>query len=180
MEKWSLLTLSVLALALTAAGCDGPADAPAARSTGPGPVTASPSWARSTGPVTASPPPAGDPSPAPASAPALIAFVMVRDGGTGGATEVTEPGQIDRLVAGPPAAIESARAAVARNAGPDLRIFAFVLPGCQNDGAALTTGAARITATLTGGAGTACFVAEWYLAVFAVPARLVPPGARVG
>jgi hypothetical protein len=52
--------------------------------------------------------------------------------------------------------------------------------GCQNDGAALAIQAGRIIATLTGGEGIACFVAEWYLAVFAVPAHLVPPGTRVG
>jgi hypothetical protein len=72
------------------------------------------------------------------------------------------------------------RAAVARHGGADTRLFAFVLAGCQNDGAALAVRAERITATLTGGEGVACFVAEWYLAVFAVPAGLVPPGARVG
>jgi hypothetical protein len=105
---------------------------------------------------------------------------MVLAAGTGGATEVSEPGQIDRLADGPPAAMESVRAAVARNSGADTRLFAFVLAGCQNDGAALAIQAGRMTATLTGGDGIACFVAEWYLAVFAVPAHLVPPGTRVG
>ena len=105
---------------------------------------------------------------------------MVLTAGTGGATEVSEPGQIDRLADGPPAAMESVRAAVAGHRGADTRLFAFVLAGCQNDGAALAIQPGRITATLTGGEGTACFVAEWYLAVFAVPAHLIPPGARVG
>jgi hypothetical protein len=105
---------------------------------------------------------------------------MVQPGGSGGAAEVTGPDQLDRLVDGPPAAMASARAAVERSGGPDTRIFAFVLAGCQNDGAALAIQAGRITAALTGGEGTACFAAEWYLAVFAVPAARVPPGARVG
>ncbi|MFG2043058.1 hypothetical protein [Dactylosporangium sp. NPDC048998] len=56
----------------------------------------------------------------------------------------------------------------------------MALSGWQNDGATLVMPPGRITATLTGGEGTACFAAEWYLAVFAVPARLVPPGSRVG
>jgi hypothetical protein len=120
------------------------------------------------------------PAASPGSSATLIAFVMVMDGGTGAAIEVSGPDQIGRLVGGPPAAIESARAAVAGHSGADTRLFAFVLAGCQNDGAALAIYAGRITATLTGGKGYACFVAQWYLAVFAVPASLVPPGTRVG
>jgi hypothetical protein len=175
MGRWSRLALGALALTLTAAGC-GVHEEPSAtppRSTG-----------ASTGPAATVPPSAGGSSPTPAASPAssatLIAFVMVLPASTGGATEVSEPDQIDRLVDGPPAAMESARAAVARNSGADTRLFAFVLAGCQNDGAALAIQAGRMTATLTGGDGIACFVAEWYLAVFAVPAHLVPPGTRVG
>ncbi|WP_433223072.1 hypothetical protein ACQP00_25160 [Dactylosporangium sp. CS-047395] len=120
-------------------------------------------------------------SAAPAApAPELIAFVMVQDAGTGGAVEISAPDQIDRLAPGPAAAIDSARTAVTQHARPDVRIFAFVRPGCQNDGATIALGSKQITATLTGGEDTACVVAEWYLAVFAVPAQLVPPGASVG
>jgi len=104
----------------------------------------------------------------------------VQTDSTGGATELSGPDQIERLVGGPPAAVESVRAAVARNSGAQTRLFAFVLAGCQNDGAALTIEAGRITARLTGGEGIACFIADWFLAVFAVPASLVPPGARIG
>jgi hypothetical protein len=120
--------------------------------------------------------PAGSPVPAPT----LIAFAMVSTAGTGAAAEVSDPDQIARLVGGPPEAVESARAAVARNRGPGNRLFAFVLPGCRDTGATLAIRAGSITATLTGGEGTACFAAEWYLAVFAVPAAQVPPGTRVG
>ena len=73
--------------------------------------------------------------------------------------------------------VAEARAAVARRAGD--RMFAFVLAGCQNTGATLAIRSDRIAATLTGGEGIACLVAEYFLAVFAVPAHLVPPGARV-
>ena len=168
-----------LALALTAAGCGAREDpvATPARSTG-----------ASTTPATTVPSAADGPSPAPAASAAtsgaqsatLIAFVMVSAASTGGATEVSGPGQIEGLVDGPPAAVESVRAAVARNSGAGTRLFAFVLAGCQDTGATLAIRTERITATLTGGEGIACFVAEWYLAVFAVPAGLVPPGARVG
>ena len=110
----------------------------------------------------------------------LIAFVMVPAAGTAGAIEVSDPAQLDRLAGGPPEATGAARAAVTRARGPGVRMFAFVLSGCRNTGATLELGARRITATLTGGEGVACFDAEWFLAVFAVPAPLVPPGARVG
>jgi hypothetical protein len=175
MGRRSLVALGALALTLTAAGCgvrEDPSATPV-RSTGASPgAAATPS--SSAGPSSQAP------AASPASSATLIAFVVVLAASTDGATEVSGPDQIDRLVGGPPEAIELARAAVARNNGTDIRRFAFVLAGCQNDGAALAIAAGRITATLTGGEGIACFVAEWYLAVFAVPAGLVPPGARVG
>jgi hypothetical protein len=167
MERWPRLALGVFALTLVAAGCGVRQDAPAAVSS-PGPA-ASVASAASVAPTASR-----------AASATLVAFVMVQPSGTGGATEVSGPDRLDRLVDGPPAAMASARAAVGRSGGPDTRIFAFVLAGCQNDGAALAIQAGRITATLTGGAGTACFAAEWYLAVFVVPARLIPPGTRVG
>jgi hypothetical protein len=178
MGRRSLVVLGALALTLTAPGCG-------ARENREDPVTAP---ARSAGAstaatVTASPSadaPSHPPTASAASSTTLIAFVMVSASSTGGATEVSGPDQIDRLVGGPPAAVESVRAAVGRNSGAGTRLFAFVLAGCQDTGAVLALRAERITATLTGGEGISCFVAEWYLAVFAVPAALVPPGARVG
>jgi hypothetical protein len=171
----SLAAVVALALTLTAAGCGVGKDPSAtpARSTGASTGAAAP---------VPSPPAASShvPAASAASSATLIAFVMVSAASTGGATEVSGPDQIDRLVGGPPAAVESVRAAVVRHRGAGTRLFAFVLAGCQNDGAALAIAAGRVTATLTGGEGIACFAAEWYLAVFAVPAGLVPPGARVG
>jgi hypothetical protein len=168
----SLSALGTLALALTAAGCsDANRSATPARSTAsPATATVAPS-AEATSHL---------PTASPATSAQLIAFVQVSAASTGAAAEVSGPDQIGRLVDGPPAAVESVRAAVARHTSTHTRLFAFVLAGCQNDGAALAIQAGRITASLTGGEGIACFVAEWYLAVFAVPASLVPPGARVG
>jgi hypothetical protein len=118
-----------------------------------------------------------DPSPTSAT---LIAFVLVGSGGSGDAAgEVTAPEQFDRFLAGSPA-IERVREATERHRRAGVRLFAFVVNGCQNDAASLVIQPARVYATLTGGAGIQCFVAEQYLAVFAVPAGLVPDGARVG
>ncbi|GIJ72943.1 hypothetical protein Voc01_078600 [Virgisporangium ochraceum] len=142
-----------------------------------GDVTATPARSASTG---ASPPGA---SPSDASPPAstgattLIAFAMVSSAGTAAAAEVRSPDDVDRFVGGPPDVVATARAAVARHAGS--RMFAFVLAGCQNTGATLSIRAGRVTAALTGGEGIACLVAEYFLAVFAVPAHLVPPDAKV-
>jgi hypothetical protein len=174
MGRRSLVVVGVLALTLTATGCGGREDPSATpeRSAGP-----------STSPTATAASPAGsasNPSPSTPLAATLIDFAMVPAASGGSATEISGPGQIERLVGGPPAAVESARAAVARHSGADTRLFAFILAGCQNDGAALKIETGRITATLTGGEGIACFVAEWYLALFAVPARLVPPGVRIG
>ncbi|MFI5913298.1 hypothetical protein [Dactylosporangium sp. NPDC051541] len=146
-------------LALTVTGCGGPAATPAPVA-GPSSPVPSPSVpAPSPSPSRVSPPAPPPSSAAPVSpkptAAVLVQFGRVRDGGTGGATETTGP-------------------------GADPRIFEFVLAGCQNDGAALTITATRVTAKLTGGEGTACYVPEWYKAVFAVPAGQVPPGARLG
>jgi hypothetical protein len=176
MGRRSLVALGALALTLTAVGC-GARDDPSA--TPARPAGASTEAAATESPSAGASSPATAPSSPGVSSATLIAFVMVLDN-TGGATEVSGPDQIDRFVGGPPAAVDSARTAVARYQGAGTRLFAFVLAGCQNDGAALTIAAGRITATLTGGEGIACFAAEWYLAVFAVPASQVPPGARVG
>jgi hypothetical protein len=170
------LPVALGALALALAACGTP-PAPPRPSAGAG-ATAAPQPSAGAGTTAPASSPA-DPSPV-ASAPTLIAFVLAPTAGTGGAAEVTGPDQLPGLVGGPPEAVESARAAVAHHSGTGNRLFAFVLSGCRNTGAALTIQTRRITATLTGGEGTACFAAEWYLAVFALPAALVPPGTRVG
>jgi hypothetical protein len=165
MGRRTRLALGALVLTLTA-GCGVREDPPA------GPASPAGSTGTSAAATAAVPPPVGTTT--------LVAFAMVLSGSTGAAAEISGPDQIDGLVGGPPAVVESARAAVARNSGAGTRLFAFVLPGCQNEGAALAIQAKRVTAMLTGGEGIACFAAEWYLAVFAVPTGSVPPGARVG
>jgi hypothetical protein len=115
------------------------------------------------------------------TAPTLIAFVQVGTGAAGDAAgEVTAPGRIDRFLVGPPPADQAVRDAVARHRTDGVRLFAFLLTGCQNDGASLAIEPPRVYATLTGGVGIQCLVAEQFLAVFAVPAGLVPAGAMIG
>lgn len=116
---------------------------------------------------------------APASA-TLIAFVQVRSDSGDAAGEVTRPEQLEPFLVGPPAADQQVRDAVQRYRRAGVRLFAFVLNGCQNDGASLVIQPARIYAILTGGVGVECFVAEQYLAVFAVPTALVADRARIG
>jgi hypothetical protein len=60
------------------------------------------------------------------------------------------------------------------------RAFAFVLPGCGDTGAVLLLGADGITAEPTGGGDRLCDAPEHHLAVFDVPAALVPPDAVLG
>ncbi|GAA0955351.1 hypothetical protein [Virgisporangium aurantiacum] len=169
--------LAVLLGALLTA-CGTPSAEPHPSTGAPVPLPSVASAASSGAPASSAP--AASPVASPVPAPTLIAFAMVPTAGTGGAAEVTDPDQIDRLTGAPPEVIGAARAAVARNLGPGNRLFAFVLPGCRNTGATVAIQAGRITAALTGGEGVACFAAEWFLAVFAVPATLVTPGTRVG
>jgi hypothetical protein len=160
--------VAVLVLLALVAGCGAGGD-----------VTATPARSASTGASPPGPSPSGAPTPAasPSGATTLIAFAMVSSAGTAAAAEVRSPDDVDRFVGGPPDVVADARAAVARHAGS--RMFAFVLAGCQNTGATLSIRADRVTAALTGGEGIACLVAEYFLAVFAVPAHLVPPDAKV-
>jgi hypothetical protein len=175
-----VLALAVLgACGTLLAACGTPSSTPRPSSGTPVPLPAVASAVSAAPSAPASSTPASSPA-APVPAPTLIAFAMVPTAGTGGAAEVSDPGQIDRLTGAPPEAVEPARAAVARHLGPGNRLFAFVLSGCRNTGATVAIRAGRVTAALTGGEGVACFAAEWFLAVFAVPVTLVPPGTRVG
>ncbi|MPZ79619.1 MAG: hypothetical protein GEV28_04140 [Actinophytocola sp.] len=86
---------------------------------------------------------------------------------------------------GDTAALRDRLAAAGADPGPALdrpvpagsRGFAFVLAGCADTAAVLLLGDGRITADLTGGEGTNCDAAEYYLATFDVDAELVPDGA---
>jgi hypothetical protein len=162
------------------AACGTPSSTPRPSSGAPVPLPVVASAVSSAPSAPASSDPAASPVASAVPAATLIAFAMVPTAGTGGAAEVSDPDQIDRLTGAPPETVGSARAAVARHLGPGNRLFAFVLSGCRNTGATVAVRAGRVTAALTGGDGVACFAAEWFLAVFAVPATLVPPGTRVG
>lgn len=58
------------------------------------------------------------------------------------------------------------------------RAFAFVLPGCAETSAELLNTNGTLTAELTGGDGTDCAQAVYFLATFRVPASLIT-GATV-
>jgi len=128
----------------------------------------------------ASPPAGGTPSPQPNGA-TLIAFAQPRTGGSsdvGG--DVTEPGKLDPFLTGETSIDQRLRAAADRYRRAGTRLLAFRLNGCQESGATLAIQSGRVVATLTGGENYQCFVAEHYVALFAVPASLIPPGAKIG
>ncbi|MDN5858849.1 MAG: hypothetical protein L0H84_09520 [Pseudonocardia sp.] len=118
-------------------------------------------------------------APVAASGPGLLTGFFRLQGGNGGAAELGTPGA--RAVA---ASLGSrngaAAAALNRPAPPGTRGFAFVLPGCRATGAVLLLGVDRISAEVTGGDGVTCYVPEYSLAIFTVPADLVPARAVLG
>ncbi|RSN34755.1 hypothetical protein DL990_12915 [Amycolatopsis sp. WAC 01416] len=57
----------------------------------------------------------------------------------------------------------------------DRRGFAFVLPGCAEDGAELTVERDTLAAELTGGENVNCAQANYFLAVFSVERDSVSP-----
>jgi hypothetical protein len=100
-----------------------------------------------------------------------------------------------QLQSGPPTAVEighgdaaliervqrnpDARAALTRPAHPGTRAFAFVLTGCRETGAVLLLGD-HLIAEPAGGEGVTCYLPEFYLAVFELPAGLVPEPLVLG
>jgi hypothetical protein len=178
---WRRLSMSIAVCTMLAlAGCRWPAHPPEADRPVADPPTGSPSSALSPSATGTPSGPSSPPvSPTPAST-GLVAFFQVRAVDSAVASEVTTPAQLDRFLAGVPEAGPKVRDAVARNRRTGVRLFAFVLTGCQNDSASLVIQRSRVYAFLTGGVGIQCFVAEHYVAVFAVPAGDIPPNARIG
>jgi hypothetical protein len=187
MSTRRALVWSIVVCCTLTAGCGRPARTPAqpiatARPSTPGSTTVDP--------PTVLPGPTASVLPSPTAAPAspmLILFdsIELRSGGTR-AAEVTRPDRLDefvdrfalddpdtRLDYSPREQIEPWRALGAR-------VLAFVLMGCANDGARLVVEPARVYAELTGGGTVQCDAPHYYLAVFAVPAGLIPHGARFG
>jgi hypothetical protein len=132
-------------------------------------------------PLTSAPSP-GPPSASPpaVTTPVLIAFTQIRraESGTPTGAEVTTQAQFDRFVGG--VADDQVRAKVQQHRKQGVRLFAFFFSGCQHDGASLVILDARLYAIPTGGENVNCFVAEYFLAVFAVPADRVPANVKIG
>ncbi len=73
-----------------------------------------------------------------------------------------------------------ARAALGRAVRPGTRAFAFVLTGCRDTSAVLLVDNDGLAAEPIGGEGTMCYLPEYYLATFEVPADRVPEPALRG
>ncbi|MFC9898150.1 hypothetical protein ACFVMC_31040 [Nocardia sp. NPDC127579] len=110
----------------------------------------------------------------------LVLFEQVGYDSRSLSMEISEADQLERFLTElAPATAASARAAVL-DRDPSHRAFGFIRPGCRENGAHLTISEDRLEPVLTGGENIACARAEYFLAVFTVPAESVPPNARVG
>ncbi|SDU27447.1 hypothetical protein [Amycolatopsis keratiniphila] len=69
---------------------------------------------------------------------------------------------------------DEVRAALSFAPTADRRAFAFVLPGCAEDGAELTIERDTLTAKLTGGENVNCATANYFLTVFSVDRGSIP------
>ncbi|MGW4832824.1 hypothetical protein ACWEOG_34890 [Amycolatopsis japonica] len=69
---------------------------------------------------------------------------------------------------------DEARAALSFAPPADRRAFAFVVPGCAEDGAELTVERDTLTAKLTGGENVNCATANYFLTVFSVDRDSIP------
>ncbi|WP_236725391.1 hypothetical protein [Amycolatopsis orientalis] len=70
---------------------------------------------------------------------------------------------------------DKVRAALSFAPPPDRRGFAFVVPGCAEDGAKLIVERGTLTAELVGGENINCAQANYFLAVFSVDRASIPP-----
>jgi hypothetical protein len=75
---------------------------------------------------------------------------------------------------------DEAVAALQEPAGDGTRSVAFFLTGCAETGAELTFEGTTIGADLTGGEGTVCATAVFFLATFEIPDDAIPDGATLG
>lgn len=118
--------------------------------------------------------------PRPAGSATLAGYVRVTsadlDQGPG---EVTGPEQLDRYRIQPADADREVRQAVEHYRQPGVRLLVFPFAGCPSKGPSLVTEPHRVYAVLVDELPE-CYVAEQHLALFAVPAGLVPDGARIG
>ncbi|WP_233621868.1 hypothetical protein [Amycolatopsis sp. WAC 04182] len=70
--------------------------------------------------------------------------------------------------------LDEVRAALTFAPSADRRGFAFVKPGCAEDGAELTVGGDALNVKLTGGENVNCATANYFLAVFTVDRDSIP------
>ncbi len=112
----------------------------------------------------------------------LTAFVRLgtlRGNVTVPPAELPAPSMYDALQAAKAMNLDEARAALDRAPRPGTRSFAFVLTGCAESGAVLLVSPERLKADLTGGDGTVCDAAAYFLAMFEIDADRVPAQARL-
>ncbi|WP_203896863.1 hypothetical protein [Virgisporangium aliadipatigenens] len=148
------------------AGAQAASTAPASPPGSPGPAASGAPG----GPASGDPPPPADAT--------LVIFLRLSPADAGEPqTEVTDPTKLDGLPL-PAAQLDRVRTAVRPYQRRGLRLFAFTRIGCQATGATLSINVDGMLVVLTGGENTACFAAEYFLAVFAVPSGKVPPGTR--
>jgi hypothetical protein len=172
MGRRSVAVLCCVPLLL--AGCgESPPARPGAESTTSRSPTPAPTPAASTSqtqpPATTTPP-----------ATWLVTFTQLRTAEPGNiAAEVTSQAQGDRFLNGM-GLDDQVRAAVQRARQPGTRLFAFTFSGCQFTGASLVIQGSRVYAIPTGGGNVQCFVAEYFLAVYAIPVDQVPANAKIG
>ncbi|MGK4591817.1 hypothetical protein [Amycolatopsis sp. w19] len=69
---------------------------------------------------------------------------------------------------------DQVRAALSFAPAADRRAFAFVMPGCAEDGAELTIERDTLRAELTGGENVNCATANYFLTVFSVDRDSIP------
>jgi hypothetical protein len=175
----------VLCGALAVAGCTQPTPDPA-QPTAPAQPSASAATTVGDPTVVAGPTASVVPSPtAGPTAPVLIQFEPLRSRGNGsGGADVTRADRLDEFLDRHDLDQNGLNYSPQEQILPWLalgaRVLAFVLAGCGNDGATLVVESARVYADLTGGGNVQCDAPQYYFAVFAVPAGLVPAGARIG
>jgi hypothetical protein len=71
--------------------------------------------------------------------------------------------------------MDEVRAALSYVPPADRRGFAFVMSGCEEDGAVLTVERDTLTADLTGGENVDCAQANYFLAVLSAERDSIPP-----
>jgi hypothetical protein len=91
--------------------------------------------------------------------------------------ELAKPAMYDAMRQAGAMNLDQVKAAVQREPRSGSRSFAFVLTGCAETGAVLLVSPKLLTADLTGGEGTVCDAAAYFLATFEIDSEHVPAQA---